>query len=244
MLAILLAVVLASPSPSPAPPLKTIVTVKASAFCGALAAHLNAAITSAVNNDQSLGSAITVLHSSDLAGTVLAREREIHRLEDLSDSIYKGYRTGENEVKQLRELASKATDPAEKASLTQAADALGGALYRQHLVQRDLQGFTAFLDASDMMSDFDGKSGDMTTPEQAAASENDMAFRQQASAYWLPGAYVNQQTTSLVGHESGDQDVEMAQAASDDFRGRMGAILSDEVNAGNHIESAGTACSQ
>jgi len=238
-----LAVVLASPSPTPTPsPLKTIVTVKASAFCGALAAHVNAAITSAVNNDQSLGNAITVLHSNGLAGSVLDREREIHRLEDLGDSIYKSYRSGEAEVKQLRDLASKASDPAEKASLTEAADALGGALYRQHLVQRDLQGFTAFLDASDMMSDFDGKAGEMVTPEMAYEEQNDMAFRQQPTAYWLPGTYANPQTGSLVGHESGDQDVEMAQAASNDFRGRMGAIFLDEMNAGNHIATAGSVC--
>lgn len=240
----LLAAAVASPSPAPSPALKTIVTVKASAFCGAFAAHINSAITSAVNNDQTLGETITVLRSSDLSGTTLVRQREIHRLEDLSVDIYRRYRDGENEVKALRELAAKSSDPDEKRAVTDAANALGGALYRQHLVQIDLQGFVAYLYASDMASDFDDQTG-ANAPDQTGYQYTDEQYQPAITDYWFPPAYARERLISpvtLVGHQTHDQEVEMAQAASDEFRSRLPAIFSDEMNAGSNIETASGKC--
>ena len=240
MLAIVLAALTASvsPSPSPTPLLKTIVTVKTSPLCGEFAAHTNAAITSAVQNDQNLGSTIMMLRSNDLAGSSLDRLSEVHHLDSLAGSIYKQYRAGEHEVDQLRALAAKATDPDEKAALKDAADALGGALYRQHLIQRDLDGFVAFLYASDMMTDGndDGPRHPMTQDMPGAAPTD-------TAAYWTPsilGAITH--PPLMVGTESYDDDLRMAKAASADFQSRMPAVMQDELNAGAHIEQAADHC--
>jgi len=239
MLAIVLAVVTAAaPSPSPTPLLKTIVTVKSSPLCGAFAAHTNAAIGSAIQNDRNLGTTILTLRSTDLAGSSLDRLHEIHQLSSLADSIYKQYRAGENEVNELRELSKQATDPQEKADLKAAADALGGALYRQHLIQRDLDGFVAFLQASDMMTDdnADGPRHPMSQ-DMPGANPTDM------SAYWVPQVqWAMDHPPLLLGTESVDDDVAMAKAASTDFQGRMPAVMQDEMTAGTHIEQAADHC--
>ena len=111
---------------------------------------------------------------------------EIHHLNTLADAIYKQYRAGEREVNQLRDLAKQATDPEEQAELKAAADALGGALYRQHLMQRDLDGFVNFLYASDMMtSDDDIDPMDRGT---RCAGEIPGRARSTRSAYWTAHA--------------------------------------------------------
>ena len=243
MVTVLLAILIANPTPAPTPLLKTIVTVKSSPFCGAFAVHVNSAIGSAVGNDQTLGDTILNLRSSDLGGSTLSRHNEIQRLENLSDAIYKQYRSGENEVKQLRSLAAKTTDPDEKAEVTAAADALGGALYRQHLVQRDLDGFVAFLNASDMASGR-GTGDDMDTPDPHDLTGVSLGRADpsgpNAAGYWAPGSY--RLSSLMAGQESPDDDVRMALAASEDFQRRMPAILQDEMNAGGHIASAGDHC--
>jgi hypothetical protein len=243
MVALFLAMAISNPTPSPAPHLKTIITVKASPFCGAFAAHVNSAIGSAVENDQTLGATIVDLRSGDLSGGPMRRENEIQRLENFSDALYKQYRSGENEVKQLRDLAAKTTDTDEKAEVTAAADALGGALYRQHLVQRDLDGFLAFLNASDMASNR-GTGEDFPTADPGAslvqASKQDPPGVGTAS-YWVPQGYMHQSGV-LAGQETPQDDVRMANAASDDFQHRLPAILQDEMNAGNHIATAGDHC--
>lgn len=238
MLAIVLAALAVSPSPSPTPFLKTIITVQSTPLCGAFAAHTNAAIGSAVQNDQTLGSTILTLRSNNLAGTVLDRNFEIHRLTSLADSIYKQYRAGLGEVNKLRELAKQATDPQERAEMTASADALGGALYRQHLIQRDLDGFVAFLEASDMMTD-DTADG----PRRPMIYDAREALPMETTALWQPSVQnaVNNPPL-LAGSESLAADVEMSRAASADFQGRMSAVMQDELTAGSHIELAADHC--
>jgi hypothetical protein len=239
MLAIVLAVVTASaPSPSPTPLLKTIVTVKSSPLCGEFAAHTNAAIGSTIQNDQNLGTTILTLRSTDLAGSSLDRLAEIHRLSSLADSIYKQYRMGEKEVNELRDLAKQATDPDEKTELKAAADALGGALYRQHLIQRDLDGFVSFLEASDMMVD-DSADG----PRHPMTQDMPGANPQELSSYWVPQVqWAMTHPPLMVGTESLDDDLVMAKAASSDFQDRMPAVMKDELTAGSHIEQAADHC--
>jgi len=246
MLAIVLAALTASasPSPSPTPLLKTIVTVKSSPFCGALAAHLNAAIGSAISNDQSLGSTIVGLRSRDLAGSSIQRNNEIMRLESLADAIYRQYRIGENEVKLLRALASTATDSKEKADLKDAADALGGALYRQHLIQRDLDGFVAFLNTADMRSGWDENESNAARSLEPSEVLGSLGQNDGPAAYWLPPGYDHYLPPPplMIGHESGADDVQMAGLASSDFQNRLPDIMEDELNAGNHIEAATDNC--
>ncbi len=246
MLAVVLAALTAStsPSPSPAPLLKTIVTVKSSPFCGALAAHLNAAIGSTITNDETLATAIVGLRSRDLAGSDIQRNNEIMRLENLADAIYKQYRLGENEVKLLRALAGTTPDKAEKGEVKDAADALGGALYRQHLIQRDLDGFLAFLNTADMRSDWDETSSNAARSLEATDVQNSVVENDGPAAYWLPPGYDRFMPPAplQVGHETHVEDVEMAGEASSDFLNRLPAIMQDEVNAGNHIEAASENC--
>lgn len=239
MVALLLAVLVgASPAPSPsasAAPLKTIVTVKSSAFCGAFAVHVNSAITSAVGNDQTLAATIVSLRSGDLGENEIRRQAEITRLLALGDTIYKAYRSGEFEVTQLRALAAKETDPDEKAAIKDAADALGGALYRQHLAQRDLDGFVAYLQTGDIR---DGMDWDY--PDQPHNVGGSIPMSQVPMTFWTPEGW---DTTGVgVGKESWHDDAAMASAAADDFQKRLPAILLDEMNAGRHIEAAGDHC--
>ena len=238
MLAIVLAAVTATaPSPSPTPLLQTIVTVKSSPICGAFAAHTNAAISSALANDQSLGTTISMLRSPDLAGSSLDRLSEIHHLNTLADAMYKQYRAGEREVNELRDLAKQATDPDEKAELKAVADALGGALYRQHLMQRDLDGFLNYLYASDMMASDDDPTQNPDAPRRQFLEDVPGAHPLNGlSPVWTP------YDSPLAGTESITDDLTMARAASQDFVTRLPALRQDEQAASSRIETAATKC--
>jgi hypothetical protein len=226
LFALVPATFIASPSPSPPPSsLKTIVTVKSSVMCGEFAAHTNAAIAAAVVNDRSLGTLILVLRSDDLAGSEIARSGEIHQLDGLAAAIYQQYRTGEAEVNQIRAVAARVPDPQEKAALKSSADALGGALYRQHLIQRDLDGFIAYLNAGDM--------------RRSVHDDNDDAMR----AGLVTDSISNFSPVGQVaGSETRGDDVNLAQQASDDFQSRMPALLQDEMTAAGRIETAAEGC--
>lgn len=252
MIAIVLAVVVgaaaASPSPSPSPstePLKTIVTVRSTTYCEALATHLNAAITSAVENDQNLGSTILTLRSNDLAGTDLSRQHEIHRLQDLGDSLYRNYKSGENEVNHLRDLAKSAQTDEDKAELKAAADALGGVLYRQHLMQRDLDGFVSYLYAADMQAD---TNRDVLTREFVGADEANFPYGSRNVNTTVTQPYLN--ILETMGRESvhpyiyrtPDSDAAMAYNASRDFEARVIDVVRDEVTAGEHVTQASSRC--
>lgn len=238
MFALVLAIITATPGPSPtasAEPLKTIVTVRSSPFCSAFATHVNAAIDHAVRNDATLGTVIITLHSNDLADNDLSRYNEIHRLENLGDSMYRDYRKGLDEVDKLRDLAKTAQDEDEKAELKAAADALGGVLYRQHLIQRDLDGFTAYLDAMDMQRETNhvvlnrefGPGYDMTDEWAATLGTNYMVQQHIA------------ETSPIYPPE---RDVQMAGNASRDFEHRIPDILRDELTAGGHITEVSDRC--
>ncbi|HTU69394.1 MAG TPA: hypothetical protein VMF11_03655 [Candidatus Baltobacteraceae bacterium] len=244
MLALVLAAMTVSPSPSPTPLLKTIVTVKSSPLCGEFAAHANAAIGSAVLNDASLGSTILALRSNDLAAGTIDRTAELHRLSDLADSIYRQYRAGEREVGILRDLASKTTDPQEKAALKDSADALGGTLYRQHLMQRDLDGFVSYLETADMRGGWDEAESNAARSLGGSDIENGAVENDGPAAYWLPPGYDRYLLPAplMVGHESVDDDVRMAASASSDFQDRMLAVERDEMTAGGRIEQAADNC--
>lgn len=247
MLAVLLALAAAAPSPSPTPePLRTIVTVRTSPFCGAFATHVNSAIDSAVTNDRDLGSIILTLHASDLAGNDIQRRNEMQRLTTLADGMYRAYRSGEAEVNRLRDLAKTAKDKSEQTDIKASADALGGALYRQHLIQRDLDGFVAYLQAGDMRRDSDAEQTQNValfgSPDaRYAAAHMDANGRE----LWLPpdaGRSLEHNLVGLAGDESRGDDLELAAKASRDFQSRLSAILRDEVTAGGRIARANERC--
>lgn len=244
LVALLVAVATATPAASPAPaPLKTIVTVKSSPFCGQFAKHVDAAITSAIANDASLGSVVHILRRPDLEGSSLDRYAEITQLTALADAIYRQYRGGEKEIATLRALEAQAADADEKAELKAADDALAGALYRQHLIQRDLDGFIAYLNAGDMRTLSDAEKSDNIAlfgepdPHQAAL---DFDLKARADGTGKPpftGPY-----DGLAGDESHEDDTRFAQQAAGDFTTRFAPLLGDEMNAATHIEAVSTRC--
>jgi len=245
MLALLLAVMTASPLPSPTPePLKTILTVRSTTFCGEFATHVNNAIGNATRNDENLGKLIQTLRAPNLGGNEMERRLERMRLNNTADAMYREYRSGEDEVNHLRALAKSATDPEQKADLTASADALGGVLYRQHLIQRDMDGFLAYLDAGEMR----GSTNDLRLSDEAASPgvhpRSERTGFLAPAPYWIPqGVPSNlQQDMLLPGDESATDDLRMARAASHDFESRLAAIFSDELNAGGHISSASDHC--
>lgn len=244
MFALLLAALTATPVPSPSPsdaPLKTIITVRSSPFCSQLATHLNAAIGAAVGNDQTLGRTILTLRSPDLADNELVRSHEVHRLQDMGDSIYKNYKAGLNEVDRLRELAKNAKDDAEKKELTAAADALGGVLYRQHLIQRDLDGFVAYLYAADMQADTNRDTLEREFNGDAAA-DYPYGEAQRNEPYLNLIQSMGRADVHPYLYRTPDTDVRMASNASQDFQNRLPDILHDEMMAGEHITQASDGC--
>ncbi len=249
MLAALLALATAAPSPSPsAQPLQTIVTVRTSPFCGAFATHVNSAISSAVNNDKSLGTVIFMLRARGLSSSSIERNNEILRLENAADSMYRAYRAGEREVDHLRDLAKTAKDKSEQEDIKSSADALGGVLYRQHLIQRDLDGFVAYLQAGDLRRDSDAEA----TQNEALFGAPDAHYAASHPSlvdghdYWLPtdvGAGMQANSSlPLAGEESLGQDQSYARAASRDFERRVPGILKDELRAGARIARANERC--
>jgi hypothetical protein len=246
MLAALLVAVVATATPaaSPAPnPLKTIVTVKSSTFCGQFEKHVNSAISSAVTNDANLGSVVHILKRPDLEGSSLDRYSEITQLTALADSIYRHYRGGETEIATLRALEAQATDPVEKAELKAADDALAGALYRQHLIQRDLDGFVAYLNAADMRTLSDAERSDNIAlfgeadPHQAALDFDLKAPVNGTGHPPFTGPY-----DGLAGDETHEDDARYAQQAAGDFTTRFAPLVGDEMNAATHIEAVSTRC--
>src|SRR5262249_17744699 len=147
--------------------------------------HVNSAIDQATGNDARLGSLIVGLRNPDLGDNVLRRRNERIRLDNVADAMYKAYRAGEDDVNHLRALAKAATDKDEQKALDDAADALGGVLYRQHLIQRDMDGFLAFLDAGDMLGTFDDlrKQDDIS---YGAGGTDTRTGLSNAPSYWIP----------------------------------------------------------
>ena len=135
------------------------------------------------------------------------------------------------------DLANKATDPDEKAALKDAADALGGALYRQHLMQRDLDGLVNYLYASDMMASDDDTTRDPDAPRRQFLQDVPGAHPINGSSpVWTP------YDIPLAGTESLTDDITLARAASQDFMTRLPAVRNDERTAVPRIEAAADKC--
>jgi hypothetical protein len=248
MLSLLLGIITALPASSPSPeasaaPLKTIITVRSSPLCDQFAKHANSAIDSAVRNDAVLGNMILGLRSSDLAENDLRRRNEIMHLGSLADSMYRDYRAGLVEVSKLRDLAKSAKDEDEKTEIKASADALGGVLYRQHLIQRDLDGFLAYLDASDMQASTN------RDEIQSTILGDSVAEYPYSNGYGQTNAQLTNwglnEGRALVHpylYHTPEGDVQMATNASHDFQARDVDIMRDELTAGAHITQATDRC--
>jgi hypothetical protein len=233
---------LASPSAAPTSTpgaLKVIATVRSTSLCTEFADHANGAIGATLQNDATLGTLVFTLKAPDLAGNPIQRRNMMDHLADLADALAKQYKTGMGEINALRALEKQTKDPDEKAELKASADALGGALYRQHLIGRDLDGFIAFMYAAQMRRPDDG---DML-PQVIQANRSDVAsyaYAPHAPTWLAEPPPVS--PSILAGNESPEEDAQMSLNASRDFQSRFPEITADEINAAGHFDQAAGGC--
>lgn len=234
-------------SATPRPVLKEIVHVRSSAACGEIATHANGAISLALHNDAMLSQTIARLRTINLDdGNSIHRRNGLDQLGTYAKTLMQQARAGDDEVKRLRALAEKSTNPDAKKDLKEFADQLGGALWRQQKVARDLNGFLASADFRDMkeLDESQKQSNravfgvDDPTKAISLASvggqppDGPLAanLNNAASETFLTPFYLRGSTT------------EQARAAADDFELRIPDISNDEATAANHIEAATAGC--
>jgi hypothetical protein len=245
---IVLAAVLSSaaaptPQPTATPALKTIASVRASARCADIITHANSAIDKTLNNDMVITQTITTLRVTNLDDTnEIKRRNNLNVLGDMAKTLMQQARSGDDEVKRLREVAKKTKDPQEAKALLDFANELGGALWRQQTIARDMNGFLAYVDFHDMTqwSDADknmnravfGVSDPLT---QAPQDFNGVGARGDMNV-WRP-------QTPHLGHDPTDPTPgQQARWAADDFQKRIPDIILDESHAASHVEPALAGC--
>lgn len=230
-----------SAQPSPTPALKTIATVRASARCAAIITHANSAISSALSDDQIIGQTITQLRLTNLDGNVMQRHKGLDALGDLAKNLMMQARSGDDEVKRLRNIAAKTKDKKEAKALKQFADQLGGALWDQQKVARDLNGFLAYQDFHDM-SKFDDAQQQMNEANFGVADPLAQMPRDLQRRNAL-GQVINNPITPPLGHDANDPSAtQQARWAADDFQNRVPTIMRDENDAASKIDGAIQGC--
>jgi len=152
----------------------------------------------------------------NLDANPIARHNEIASLAALSDQLYKDWKNGDQEVKRLRALADKTTDPAEKQDLKAFADWLGGALWRQRKIGRDLDGFVAYLNTRDMMH---------IDESTAQANLGVYGMADPSTAHGIPGEFAQptgpETYPSPLSINYDASDTSQAEAAAKDFSQRV-----------------------
>ncbi len=232
----------ASPSPQPqaSPALKTIVSVRSSTRCADIITHANGAIGAALSNDAILSRTISVLQHVDLDdGNAIHRRNALANIGDFAKVLMQQARSGNDEVKRLRTLAAQSKDPAEAKDLKNFADELGGALWRQQTIARDINGYLAYEDFKEMTtwsdSDKQMNEANFGVPDPSAQIPTVVApANPNYRAYSPP---------PLIGHDPNEATAtQYARAAAADFGQRVLDIVRDEANAATHIEGAIGGC--
>jgi hypothetical protein len=244
---ILVAALLTAPSPQPtaSPALKTIASVRASARCAEIITHANSAIGTTLDNDAVLGKTITTLRFINLDdGNPIHRRNGLNSLGDLAKTLMQQARSGDNEVKRLRALAAKTKDPKAAKDLKDFADELGGALWRQQKIARDLNGYLAYEDFRDMATPdesqrqaMEGASAPRDAFSRNPAPRQGNIYDPNTSATppnWAPGLMPGPNTPTAT---------QYAKAAADDFQNRISDIVIDENHAATHVDGALSGCS-
>jgi hypothetical protein len=236
-----------SPQPSATPMLKTIANVRSSTRCATIITHANSAISTALNNDQIIGQTITQLRFTNLDdGNPIHRKKGLDALGDLAKNLMLAARAGDDEVKRLRKLASESKDPDEAKALKDFADELGGALWSQQKIARDLNGFLAYQDFRDMAQWDDG---------QKAMNEANFGVPdpQAQIPQGIPGASIirsgpnaGQPATMahpFLGHNPYEANAtQQAKWAAEDFQNRIPVIMRDENLAAGKVDGAIKGC--
>lgn len=238
-----------SAQPSPAPALKTIASVRSSARCAELITHANSAITTTLDNDAVLGKTITVLRFVDLDdGNPIHRRNRFNQIGDLAKTLMQQARSGDNEVKRLRALAKTTQNAAAAKDLKDFADEVGGALWRQQKVARDLNGYLAYEDYRDMAtldeSQRQANEGVFGVPDPMQQSPTVNPGQRPAVVGYGPdsGQPAVDTPRSLLPHANDPTATQYARAAADDFQNRIAGIVLDENHAASHLDGALTGC--
>jgi hypothetical protein len=225
-----------TPSASAAPQLKTIATVRVSPRCASIITHANSAISTTLSNDQIIGQTITTLRLTDLDdGNAIHRNNGLKALGDLAKNLMQAARSGDDEVKRLRKLAAETKDPDSAKALKDFANELGGALWRQQKVARDLNGFLAYQDFHEMAQWDDSQKA----MNQATFGVSD-PLSQMPQDFQHAGAPTPH---PRLGHDSDDATAtQQAKWAADDFQNRIPEIMRDENLAAGNIDGAIKGC--
>ena len=226
-----------SPKPTASPALKEIGHVRASAACAEIATHANSAITTALRDDLVVAQTISALRSVDLDdGNEIDRQKGLRSLGDLAKTLMEQSRAGDREVQQLRKLAAKSSDATQKKELKAFADVLGGALWRQQRIARDLNGFLAATDMRDMMA----------LDESQRQMNMGTLGVEDPSRVIAPGE-VHGGSPELLTQPFWERDPSLtatdeAHAAANDFESRVPDISNDEALAADHVGGAVSGC--
>lgn len=232
----------ASPAPSATPALKTIATVRSSSRCAEIITHANSAIGAALSNDGILRQTITFLQMTNLDdGNAIHRRNAMNSLGDLAKTLMKQARSGDDEVKRLRMLAKQTKDPQQAKALKDFADELGGALWRQQTIARDLNGFLAYEDMKQMSSWSDSEQqmneANFGVPDPQAQMPTDLPRGSNAPSR------MTYQPPPYIGHDpNAPTATQYAQAAAQDFANRLPDITLDERHAASHVDESITTC--
>ncbi|HZZ65739.1 MAG TPA: hypothetical protein VFE17_09595 [Candidatus Baltobacteraceae bacterium] len=238
-----------SAQPSAAPALKTIASVRSTARCAEIITHANSAITTTLDDDAVLAKTITMLHFVDLDdGNAIHRRNRFNEIGDLAKTLMLQSRSGDNEVKRLRALAKTAKDPAQAKDLKDFADELGGALWRQQKVARDLNGYLAYEDYRDMatLDESQRKANEgvfgVADPMQQTPTVNPGARGPVVGYGPDTGQPAIDTPRGLLPHANDPTATDYARAAADDFARRIPDIVLDENHAASHIDGALAGC--
>jgi len=230
------------PTATPAPVLIEIVHVRASAACAELVTHANAAIGLATGNDQLLIRTIDGLETNKLDGNVIEHRNGLDALGNFAQQLNAQSMRGDAEIKRLRAIAAKAPDPQGKAELTAFANWLGGALWRQRKIARDLNGFVATMDAKDMAKPDDAQRGMYQSQGTLLPGNANPPRLLSVDALPIGNEYGIDPVTGLPRDPPGPSAGQMAQMAARDFQLRLPEISNDEAMAADHVLGATSGC--
>lgn len=247
----LMAITSAPPAPQPTatPALKTIATVRATSRCAAIITHANSAIATTLDNDAIIGQTITTLRMTDLDdGNAIHRRNGLNSLGNLAKKLMEQARAGDDEVKRLRKIAAETKDPQDAKALKDFADELGGALWRQQKIARDLNGFLAYEDFRDMSSlDESQKQANQAVFGVAdPMQQRPVDIPGQGGPVIASGPDAGQAAPAFpphFGHEPNQPSADdYERDAAQDFQQRVSDILVDENHAATHVDGAINGC--
>ena len=145
-------------------------------------------------------------------------------------------RSGDDEVKHLRDIASKTSDPTDAKALKTFADELGGALWRQQKIARDLNGYLAYVDFHDMSQ---WSEADQNMNRAVFGVSDPMAEIPSDFQIHTPQGQTWPSMKPHLGHDPSDPTAtDYAKRAANDFLKQIPDIVIDENHAASHVDGA------